>query len=83
MFRRNIPAVVPMDHAYLARHDGSEQAAGRGSGADVRTKQRQLPSTPYMHMTYYPISDVWIPLFGELYSRAVHARQGNSSLTDG
>jgi len=57
-----------MDHAYLARHDGSEQAAGRGSGADVRTKQRQLPSTPYMHMTYYPIerrldTAVWRALF--------------------
>ena len=68
MFRRNIPAVVPMDHTYLARHDGSEQAAGRGSGADVRTKQRQLPSTPYMHMTYYPIerrldTAVWRALF--------------------
>ena len=32
-FKRSIPAVVSMDHKYLARHDGSEQAAGRGAGA--------------------------------------------------
>ncbi|KAF1949681.1 alpha-L RNA-binding motif-containing protein [Byssothecium circinans] len=53
-FRRNLPAVVPMDHKYLARHDGSEQAAGRGAGADSQDKPRVPPMTPYMQMTYYP-----------------------------
>ncbi|KAF2629166.1 alpha-L RNA-binding motif-containing protein [Macroventuria anomochaeta] len=55
LFKRSIPAVVPMDHKYLARHDGSEQAAGRGAGADSQDKQRTPPMTPYMQMAYYPI----------------------------
>ncbi|KAF2193212.1 alpha-L RNA-binding motif-containing protein [Zopfia rhizophila CBS 207.26] len=55
MFRRNLPAVVPMDHKYLARYDGSEQAAGRGAGADTQEKTRTSPMTPYMQMTYYPM----------------------------
>ncbi|GAB7354606.1 hypothetical protein MBLNU459_g5045t1 [Dothideomycetes sp. NU459] len=32
MFDRRLPAVVPMDYRVLARTDGSDQAAGRGSG---------------------------------------------------
>ncbi|KAF2467299.1 alpha-L RNA-binding motif-containing protein [Lindgomyces ingoldianus] len=55
MFRRNLPAVVPMDHKYLARYDGSEQAAGRGAGADAMEKTKTPPMTPYMQMTYYPV----------------------------
>ncbi|KAF3051856.1 mitochondrial 37S ribosomal protein nam9 [Didymella keratinophila] len=55
LFKRSIPAVVPMDHKYLASHDGSEQAAGRGAGADSKDKQRTPPMTPYMQMAYYPI----------------------------
>lgn len=55
LFRRNLPAVVPMDHRYLARYDGSEQAAGRGAGADEAEKPRTPQQTPYMQMTYYPI----------------------------
>jgi ribosomal protein S4 len=43
-----------MDHRYLARNDGSEQAAGRGSGADSQEKRRPPAMTPYMQMTYYP-----------------------------
>jgi len=27
-------SVIPMDHRYFAEHDGSEQAAGRGSGLE-------------------------------------------------
>jgi ribosomal protein S4 len=54
-FKRNLPAVVPMEHKYLARYDGSEQAAGRGAGADSQEKKRSPPMTPYMHMTYYPL----------------------------
>jgi ribosomal protein S4 len=44
-----------MDHKYLARYDGSEQAAGRGMGADSEEKTRTPPMTPYMQMTYYPL----------------------------
>ncbi|CAG5153179.1 uncharacterized protein ALTATR162_LOCUS3068 [Alternaria atra] len=55
MFKRNLPAVVAMDHRYLARHDGSEQAAGRGMGADSPEKARTPPMTPYMQMAYYPL----------------------------
>jgi ribosomal protein S4 len=54
-FKRSIPAVVSMDHKYLARHDGSEQAAGRGAGADALEKTRTPPMTPYMQMTYFPV----------------------------
>jgi ribosomal protein S4 len=44
-----------MDFNYLANHDGSEQAAGRGAGADVNDRARIPPLTPYMQMTYWPI----------------------------
>lgn len=52
-----------MDHRYLAMCDGSEQAAGRGSGRDLQegaaekspTTERRLSPTPYMHMTFAPM----------------------------
>ena len=46
-----------MDYQYLAKHDGSEQAAGRGSGADVHpdAQQRPYPRTPYLNMVYAPM----------------------------
>jgi len=44
-----------MEHKYLAEYDGSEQAAGRGMGADTEGKKRAPPMTPYMQMTYYPL----------------------------
>lgn len=57
MFRRGIRSVVPLDHINLARHDGSEHAAGRGSGADIaeEDKPKLLPRTPYMQMVYAPL----------------------------
>ncbi|KAI9879301.1 MAG: mitochondrial 37S ribosomal protein nam9 [Pleopsidium flavum] len=56
MFKRHMPSVVPMDHRYLAQHDGSEQAAGRGSGLDIPPldKSKPLPRTPYMNMVFAP-----------------------------
>ncbi|KAK5188346.1 hypothetical protein LTR16_008399, partial [Cryomyces antarcticus] len=70
MFRSHMPSVVPMDHKYLAQHDGSEQAAGRGSGLDLPPgeKKRALPRTPYMHMVYHPTerrldTAIWRALF--------------------
>jgi ribosomal protein S4 len=74
-------AVVPMDHRYLAEHDGSELAAGRGSGKDkpleigkIRFGKNKIP---FMNMTYAPIERrldmaVWRALFA---SSARQARQ--------
>ena len=39
----------------MARFDGSEQAAGRGSGAEVLGKKKDVPKIPYMNMVYAPI----------------------------
>ena len=52
MFRKGIRSVVPMDHNYLAQYDGSEQADGRGSGADVHPddKPKPFPKIPFMNM---------------------------------
>ena len=69
MFDRRLPAVVPMDFKYLARNDGSEQAAGRGMGLQEdegrvqmkgpqqgeRMAGRQRQKTPYMHMAFHPL----------------------------
>lgn len=56
MFRRTIKSVVPMDFKYLAERDGSEQAAGRGSGLEPPPDQKPkpYPRTPYLNMTYAP-----------------------------
>lgn len=53
-FKRSIPAVVPMNHKYLARTDGSEMAQGRGAGRDSERKGKTPDMTPYMQMTYWP-----------------------------
>ncbi|MDI1485358.1 MAG: hypothetical protein OHK93_000495 [Ramalina farinacea] len=54
MFRPGIRAVVPMDYNYLAEHDGAEQAAGRGSGADkpIDSEDKTYPRTPYLSNVY-------------------------------
>jgi ribosomal protein S4 len=77
LFKRNLPAVVPMDHKYLARHDGSEQAAGRGAGVDQERNPRTPEMTPYMQMTYYPIERrLDSAIFRSLFSSSVRqARQ--------
>lgn len=43
MFDRRLPGVVPMDYRVLARTDGSDQAAGRGSG--LQRKPNERPDT--------------------------------------
>ena len=45
-----------MNFEYLARHDGSEQALGRGSGVETKPGQKPLriARTPYMNMVYAP-----------------------------
>lgn len=62
MFDRRLPAVVPMDHRYLAKYDGSEMASGRGMGVekkpqrDARGREPMGPEkTPYMHMAFHPL----------------------------
>ncbi|KAI9741420.1 MAG: mitochondrial 37S ribosomal protein nam9 [Claussenomyces sp. TS43310] len=61
MFTSKVRSVVPMNHKYLAAYDGSEQAAGRGSGRDLLPSEldywhatRARRQVPYMHMTYAP-----------------------------
>ncbi|KAL1635913.1 hypothetical protein SLS58_010081 [Diplodia intermedia] len=85
MFRRSLPAVVPMNHRYLAVTDGSEQATGRGSGEDEPgdVSAREHPQmTPYMQMTFYPIerrldTAIWRALF------ATSARQARQFVVHG
>jgi ribosomal protein S4 len=81
MFRSRMPAVVPMDHRYLAENDGSELASGRGSGREVLPTPEQEKEgrgrIPYMNMVYAPIERrldmaVWRALFA---SSARQARQ--------
>ncbi|KAM3077230.1 hypothetical protein ACMFMG_003306 [Clarireedia jacksonii] len=59
MFRPRAAAVIPMDYRYLAEHDGSELAAGRGSGReqpfDPGRRTRARRQIPYMSMVYAPI----------------------------
>lgn len=67
MFDRRLPAVVPMDHRYLAANDGSEMASGRGLGVekspqgrnergrDRNMTERRIEKTPYMHMMFHPL----------------------------
>ena len=53
MFRRGTSAVVPMDPMYLAEHDGSQQAEGRGSGLDeplFKERTASIPRIPFMNM---------------------------------
>ena len=79
MFTSKLNSVIPMTPKYLAEHDGSEYAAGRGSGRDEppdARKNKRIP-VPYMHMTYAPLERrldmaVWRSLFA---SSARQARQ--------
>ncbi|KAI1396584.1 alpha-L RNA-binding motif-containing protein [Hypoxylon fuscum] len=60
MFSRRLLSVADMDTKYMAEHDGSELAAGRGSGkdkppnwSDMKVMKRTM--TPYMQMTFAPM----------------------------
>jgi len=59
MFSRRLLSAVNMDPRYMARYDGSEQGAGRGSGLKGMTDKIKNPGnlnlpTPYMQMTFAP-----------------------------
>lgn len=82
-FDRRLPAVVPMDHRYLAKSDGSEHATGRGLGEDrdpkldldKKTREVPNPKTPYMHMAYHPMERrldmaIWRALFASSTKQA-------------
>lgn len=43
MFSRRLLSAVEMDPVYMAYNDGSEQAAGRGSGLDQPTDVDEMP----------------------------------------
>jgi ribosomal protein S4 len=84
MFTPQLNAVVPMDPTYLAENDGSELAAGRGSGLDQppnanggRSRAPVNQNIPYMHMTFAPIEKrLDMAIFRALFaSSAKQARQ--------
>lgn len=86
MFSRRPLSAVNMDPAYMARHDGSEQAAGRGSGRKGRRGSQHIgpknqgnldAPTPYMQMVFAPMERrLDIAIFRALFaSSARQARQ--------
>jgi len=75
-----------MDHRYLAEHDGSELAAGRGSGLEKPLKSNKLPfnknQIPYMNMTFAPIERrLDMVIFRALFASS--ARQARQFVTHG
>ncbi|KAI1312436.1 hypothetical protein F5Y03DRAFT_340270 [Xylaria venustula] len=82
MFDRRLLSVTEMDTKYMATHDGSEIAAGRGSGADQppqwnRRRVQNRAGTPYMQMTFAPMERrLDIAVFRAMFaSSARQARQ--------
>ncbi|GAP85973.1 putative 30S ribosomal subunit protein [Rosellinia necatrix] len=82
MFNRRLLSVVDMDTRYMAKHDGSELAAGRGSGREQPPRWNKLlpgnhVSTPYMQMTFAPMERrLDIAVFRAMFaSSARQARQ--------
>ncbi|KAK7956020.1 mitochondrial 37S ribosomal protein uS4m [Apiospora aurea] len=60
MFSRRLLSVANMNPQYMAQNDGSEMAAGRGSGRDIVSKWKDdrvdpKPITPYMNMAFAPM----------------------------
>ncbi|KAH8659293.1 hypothetical protein BGZ60DRAFT_414976 [Tricladium varicosporioides] len=86
MFSSRVNGVIPMDHKYLAKYDGSEQATGRGSGHEKQwnpTKEHKGPlKLPYMQMTYAPIERrLDVAVFRALFASS--ARQARQFVTHG
>ncbi|KAI1428224.1 alpha-L RNA-binding motif-containing protein [Xylaria sp. FL1777] len=82
MFSRRLLSVANMDAKYMALNDGSELAAGRGSGADEpprwdQTRIAPPAGTPYMQMTFAPMERrLDIAVFRAMFaSSARQARQ--------
>ncbi|KAI1480287.1 alpha-L RNA-binding motif-containing protein [Daldinia eschscholtzii] len=82
MFSRRLLSVAEMDPKYMAAFDGSELAAGRGSGKEERPDwgAKVVPKrvqTPYMQMTFAPMERrLDIAVFRAMFaSSARQARQ--------
>ncbi|KAI1503037.1 hypothetical protein F5X99DRAFT_131630 [Biscogniauxia marginata] len=82
MFSRRLLGVASMDAKYMAAYDGSELAAGRGSGRDQPPKWDKdfIPEptlTPYMQMAFAPMERrLDIAVFRAMFaSSARQARQ--------
>ncbi|KAI0460189.1 hypothetical protein F5B21DRAFT_498792 [Xylaria acuta] len=82
MFSRRLLSVANMDTKYMAKNDGSELAAGRGSGRDRQPRwdhrrSEQQSMTPYMQMTFAPMERrLDIAVFRAMFaSSARQARQ--------
>ncbi|KAI1828499.1 alpha-L RNA-binding motif-containing protein [Xylaria intraflava] len=79
MFSRRLLGAVEMDTKYMAANDGSELAAGRGSGKDLNVRSRNPNTliTPYMLMTFAPMERrLDIAVFRAMFaSSARQARQ--------
>ena len=77
MFSPKLRTVVPMDPAYLARNDGSNESAGRGSGLELRHEKKPVEHTPHMLMTFAPLERrLDVAIFRALFaSSARQARQ--------
>ncbi|KAJ5216930.1 hypothetical protein N7468_009938 [Penicillium chermesinum] len=77
MFSRRIRSVVPMNTLDLAKDDGSETSAGRGSG--LKTAEDPSPSrrVPYTNMAFAPLERrLDVAIFRALFaSSARQARQ--------
>ncbi|TVY64365.1 37S ribosomal protein NAM9 [Lachnellula suecica] len=86
MFTPRLNAAIPMDHRYLGEHDGSELAAGRGSGLekpfDPKKTSMGKNQVPYMHMTYAPAERrLDVAIFRALFASS--ARQARQFVTHG
>ncbi|KAK7926980.1 30S ribosomal subunit S4 [Apiospora marii] len=60
MFSRRLLSVANMNPRYMAENDGSEMAAGRGSGRDIVQRWKSdvvepKTITPYMNMAFAPM----------------------------
>ncbi|MCJ1328376.1 mitochondrial 37S ribosomal protein nam9 [Thelotrema lepadinum] len=57
MFRPTTRSVVSMNPRYLATHDGSDEAAGRGSGltGGISGTRSRNTAVPYMNMLFAPL----------------------------
>jgi ribosomal protein S4 len=80
MFSRRPLSAVNMDPIYMANHNGSEQASGRGSGVSnlqIRNRGNFPGMTPYMQMVFAPMERrLDIAIFRALFaSSARQARQ--------
>ncbi|KAK8867769.1 alpha-L RNA-binding motif-containing protein [Apiospora arundinis] len=87
MFSRRLLSVANMNPRYMAEFDGSEMAAGRGSGKDTKNTRDQgvvapKVTTPYMNMAFAPMERrLDIAIFRALFASS--ARQARHFVVHG